>query len=162
MEVTMRDCRKRLTSIWFVMGGLAFAIMILYSFGGSLDTKIVQAWGWFLAATMPTMSIIASNITEDAANANASQEFVDDFYYRLSTLVSIVYLSTILLTLVGWRMTSYQSPYEVMALSSIWIGPLQGIAASILSIFFRKAATNKKRSTQRSAADAARKSQSGT
>ena len=145
MELTMKDCRKRLATLWFILGGGAFAIMILYSFGGSLDTKIVQAWGWLLAATMPTMSIIASNIVEDAATPGASADFVDGFYYRLSMIFSIVYLCTIMLTLLCWRMTGYQSPYELMALSSISIGPMQGLVGSILSIFIRKAAKSRKR-----------------
>lgn len=143
MQVAMRECRKRITIIWFLLGGLAFAVMILYSFGGSLGDKVVQAWGWLLAATAPTMSIIASNIATDATDPNTSADMVDTFYYRLSMMVSGVYLVTILLTLVCWRMTGYQSPYEVMALSSIWIAPMQGIAASILSIFFKKAVPTK-------------------
>jgi hypothetical protein len=139
MQIAIRECRKRITIMWFLLGGLAFALMILYSFGGSLDNKVVQAWGWFLAATTPTMSIIAANIAVDATDPNSTGDMVDAFYYRLSMGVSVVYLVTILLTLVCWRMTGYQSPFEVMALSSIWIGPMQGIVASILSIFFKKA-----------------------
>jgi hypothetical protein len=140
MSLTVSDGRKRIATLWLTFAGIAFSVMIAQSMLGAFGTKSTQAWGWFLANTMPTISVVVSNLVVDARASTKIRETesVDRFYYNLTMLSSVLYLLTIMITLLGWRITQATDPIEVMSLSSIWIAPLQGIVASIISIFFKK------------------------
>lgn len=138
--IQFRDARKRIAAVWLIMAGLAFVLMIAQSFLGAFGAKTVQAWGWFLGNTMPTISVVIANLVTDARGEGDADRDVDRFYYRLTLGACVLYLSTLFATLLGWRLTRYHDPLEVMGISSLWIAPLQGVVVSMISIFFRKSA----------------------
>jgi hypothetical protein len=141
MYLPLKQCRKRIAAMWFSIAGLCFVIMVAQSLLGAYRNTALQAWGWFLANTMPTSSIVVSHLVSDAkerSHAGAPGHMIDAFYYKLSMILSSFYLVLILVTLLGWRLTAYQDPYDVMALSSVWIGPVQGVVASTITIFFKE------------------------
>lgn len=142
-KYTFKECRKRLATLWFSLAGLMFVILVAQSFLGGLGAKPVDAWGWFLANTVPTVSLIATNLVADADPANAADPEVDPFYYRLSFWVSAFYLLTVLAVILLWRLSSYEEPTQLMAFSSVFVGPLQAVAVSIIAIFFKKGSSPK-------------------
>ena len=137
-KYTYKECRKRLAALWFSLAGLMFVFLVVQSFLGGLGSKPVDSWGWFLANTVPTLSLIASNLVADAATSSNDDAEVDPFYYRLSLSVSAFYLLTILAVILLWRLTAYEEPADLMAFSSVFVGPLQAVAVSIIAIFFKK------------------------
>lgn len=139
---TFKECRKRLARLWFALCGFMFVILVVQSMLGGLGDRAVEAWGWFVANVGPTLSVVAINLKSDATmTADDADTKVEPFYYRLSFWVSAGYLGTILLSIIGWRVTSFEEPADFMALSSTWLGPLQVVTVSIISIFFKKAAS---------------------
>jgi ABC-type glycerol-3-phosphate transport system permease component len=151
---TFKECRKRLALLWFTMAGAMFLILVVQSFLGALGARAIEAWGWFLANTIPTISLIATHLSQDAdpdSRAASADAEVDPFYYRLSVAVSAFYLMMVLAVMLGWRLTEYDEPADAMAFSSVFIAPLQAVAVSVISIFFRKAVRPKTAWTERPA-----------
>ena len=139
-KYSFKECRKRLARLWIGSFGVMFLILVAQSFLGGLGDRVVEAWGWFFANITPTLSVIAVNLQADAAPSTATDDEVDPFYYRVSFWVSVGYLALLLLVILGWRITKYEEPADVMALSAVFVGPFQAFALSMIAIFFKKAA----------------------
>ena len=136
---TFRECRKRLGRLWIIAFAVMFLILVAQSFLGGLGDRAVEAWGWFFANVMPTLSLVAVNMQTDAARSKEPDEEVEPFYYQLSFWVSVGYLALLLLVILGWRITKYEEPADAMAFSTVFIGPLQAFTVSVIAIFFKKA-----------------------
>ena len=90
--------------------------------------------------------LVASSLVADAATPSGSEPepMADRFYYKLAMAISGFYLSLILLVLIGWRATEYEDPVEVMTVASLWIAPIQGLAAAVIGIFVKRSGAEKK------------------
>ena len=138
-QYSFRECRKRLGTLWVTASGMMFLILVAQSFLGGLGDRVVEAWGWFFANVMPTLSVVAVNLQADAARSKEPDEEVEPYYYKLSFWVSVGYLAILLLIILGWRITSFEEPADVMAAFSVFTGPLQAFTVSVIAIFFKKA-----------------------
>ncbi|QXD14192.1 hypothetical protein GQ464_012095 [Rhodocaloribacter litoris] len=135
MPLLKSRCQKRLAVLWFTGGGLIFLLLLLQTFLGRYGDQAREAWSWFLPTIMPTLSLIAGVIASDALGRSARAARVDPFTFRLAYALSVVYLAIVSLTL----LLSPFSPLpqlELMRLSNLWLGPLQGLAGAVLGFFF--------------------------
>ena len=147
MDRTFKECRKRLALLWFGAAGVLFATLIAQTFGGALGTDPSKSWGWFLPNLMPTLMLVASSLIPDATPpgaAAAPEPLADRTYYGLAMAVSAFYLFALLVVMLGWRATEYDDPLKVMTVSSLFIAPIQGLAAAIIGIFFKRSGSDKK------------------
>ena len=62
---------------------------------------------------------------------------VDSFMYRLSLILSIVYLLVVVLSIVVHPYSKLMA-IDFLIQSNLWIAPLQGLVAAILGAFFVK------------------------
>src|SRR5262245_42193110 len=134
-RISSKVCRKRLAILWIIGGLLLFFVLILQSVFGRFGDKMEEAWSWFLPTLMPTLSLILGVLTFDATSGGGSGKTVDRFFYRLAFWLSAVYLLVVAMTLFLQPFT--QTPLlELMDRSNLWLGPLQGLVAAVLVIFF--------------------------
>ncbi len=140
--VTMKTARQRLALLWLVSSGLCALVLIAMSIR-ALEGRQVGVWGWFLPTILPTLTLILSTfaLTVRGALPEAlrGENPVDPFVFRLAFGVSVFYLFLVFFAIVGWQLTSYEDPVDALTLANLWLGPLQGIAASTIGWFFLSA-----------------------
>ena len=137
-KMSTRDCRKRISVVWFSLGGFLALLVILQSLLGRFGEGVNQAWAWFLPTVMPTLSLITSVLVVDMGSGGGhAAKRVDRYLYLLALWLSVAYLLIVALTfliqpLVGTPIL------QLMQMSNLWLGPLQGLVAAALGAFFLK------------------------
>ena len=140
--MTIEQCRKRLAIVWFVVSGLLFLLLILQTISGKYADKVNEAWGWFLPTIMPSLSLIAAAWVSDVSQTTAGSQEANSFLYKLALCVSGFYLLAVFLALIG-NIFSATPPLELMRQSNLFLGPIQGLVAGIIGVFFvRKSPRN--------------------
>ncbi len=137
MQVSMNKCKKKLASLWFSGALFLFLILLLQTMLGRYVDQVEKAWGWFLPTIMPTISLIFGVFALDTLGKGIKKKTVDRYVFRISFSLSAVYLFFVVLTLLARPFTSY-SPIELMQISNLWLGPLQGLVSASVGIFFFK------------------------
>ena len=137
MIVTKKQAQQRLTVLWFAGGGLAFVILIIQSMFGKYGDRVSDAWNWFLPNVLPTLSLIAGVLAAEASKTSEHGMKVNGFMYRLTFFVSLFYLLMMFLTVLLQPLVS-SDPFKLQSVSNYWLGPMQGIVAVNLSVFFLK------------------------
>jgi len=140
MKPTMLQCKKRLAVLWLTGGGFLFLLFLLQSVFGyfaGCGMNARDAWGWLLPTIMPTLSLIVGVLAMEAATRNVDERRVDPFFFRLAIFLSLGYLLAVLLPLL-LQPFSPRTPREIMDLANLWLGPLQGLTAATVGIFFTK------------------------
>lgn len=134
----MRRCKRRLASVWFVLAGLIFLLLVIQSVMGHYGARATDAWGWFLPNVMPTLSLIVGVLVLDQLGGGVKTRTADAFLYRLALWLSCAYLLLILLSILIQPFAPLP-PLDLMQQSNLWLGPLQGLVAGALGAFFVKA-----------------------
>lgn len=131
----MIEARKSLASIWFIAGGILFIILFIQTLlGTKFGVKVGEVWSWFLPTIMPTLSLIIGIFVSDAVNNSNKSKTVDRYLYRLSLILSIIYLLAVFSVFLITPLT--YDPINSMKLSNYGLGPLQGIVSACLGVFF--------------------------
>jgi Na+/H+-dicarboxylate symporter len=140
MKIPLDQCRRNLAIVWFLGGGILFALLVVQTLGNHYGEEDREAWGWLLPNIMPTLSLIIGALVAEAVSSNSTEKLADDFLYRMSLALSIIYLLLVLLPVVAQPFTS-SSPMDALKRSNLWLGPLQGLVSASLGAFFIKAKT---------------------
>ncbi|WP_457651940.1 hypothetical protein [Rhodocaloribacter sp.] len=133
--LTKTRAQKRLATLWFIGAGLLFFLLLLQTFFGRYGDQTREAWSWFLPTIMPSLSLIAGVVATDAMGRSDPKATVDPFPFRVAYILSAAYLVIVSLTV----LLSPFSPIpqiELMELSNLWLGPLQGLVGGVLGFFF--------------------------
>lgn len=131
-------CKKGLARVWFSGAGLVFVIVLLQSLFGRYAGHLADAWGWFLPAVMPTLSLMIGVFVADALAGGRPERYVDAFVYRLALGLSLGYFAVVLATLLLQPFTGV-APLELLGTSQLWLAPLQSLVTAVLGAFFVKA-----------------------
>ncbi len=145
MQVPIDQCKKSLAGLWGI-AFVAFFFLILYETqAGPLGDQQQPAWGWMFQNLLPTLSMIVAVLGTDATKPDTGTRTVDRFFFRIALGMSVIYLLTMMLTFVlsavsffhaggesGWK------PLQAMQNSTFYLGPLQGLTAGSLGVFFTK------------------------
>jgi hypothetical protein len=134
----MVRCKRRLATVWFVLGGVIFLLLVIQTVMGYYGQRATDAWGWFLPNVMPTLSLIVGVLVLDQMGGGVKTRTADAFLYRLALGLSCAYLLLILLSILVQPFAPLP-PLELMQQSNLWLGPLQGLVAGALGAFFIKA-----------------------
>ena len=138
-KLDMTICRRRLAALWFAGGLLLFLLVATQTVLNRYGERVEEAWAWLLPAILPTLSLILGVlIAEQVATGPMRRLVVDRFFYRLASGLSAVYLLLVAATILLSPFST--SPLlEVMRRSNLYLGPLQGLVAAALGVFFVKA-----------------------
>jgi len=133
--LTIKQCRRRLAVIWFIGSAILFLLLIAQTIFKHYGDRATAVWSWFLPMIMPTLSLIIGVLVWDAQDKAPGRGHADRFLYRLAAILSASYLLILSLTFflspfVPW------TPLELMAQSSLYMGPFQGLVAAALGAFF--------------------------
>ena len=135
MRIPMGKCKRRLAMVWFVGAGILFLLLVLQSILGRYGDRVNEAWAWFLPTVLPTLSLIIAVLASEAINRQARSRYIDSFMYRLALSLSIAYLIVVSGTFF-LKYFSTWSQLELMRISNLWLGPMQGMVAAGIGIFF--------------------------
>jgi cytochrome bd-type quinol oxidase subunit 2 len=133
--MSIEECRKRLAIVWFVISGVLFFVLILQTIFGRYADRVSEAWSWFLPTIMPSLSLIAATWASDLSRESTQAEKANAFLYRLALLVSVFYLCAIVLVVFASAFSQIP-PLEMMRQSNLFLGPIQGLVAAVIGIFF--------------------------
>ena len=132
---TLKQCRKRLATIWLIGSGILFFLLILQTIFKHYGEKAGDVWSWFLPMIMPTLSLIIGVLVWDGLNRSTETPSSDSFMYKLAGALSLLYLLTLGLTIFLSPFSPW-TPLELMKQSSLYLGPFQGLVAASLGVFF--------------------------
>ena len=127
--------RVTLASVWLVGTGIIVIIVVVQSLLGHFGDRAQEAWGWLLPTILPSLGMILTVLGYTALDPTMSTSVVRASFYRIALGISIVYLCLISLTILIEPFTS-RKPTELMSLSNLWLGPIQGLVASALGVLF--------------------------
>lgn len=140
MKVPISQCKYRLAAVWLAWFILLLLLLILQTAFGRYgshagDLKASEAFGWFLPTIVPTLSLVIGVLVSDARDHSKDVKLVDQRMYRLSMVLSVCYLLVVSLTFLIDPFTNW-SQLQLMNLSNLWLGPLQGIVSATIGVFF--------------------------
>jgi len=141
MELPVNICKRKLASVWFLGAAILFLLVFLQTIFGKYGAKDADVWAWALQTIMPTLTLIVSVLLIDSHQNPAKSKKVDSFYFRTSLYFSYAYFFIVLLTILLQPIAlSYGqiTPLELIKKSGLWLGPLQGLTAGAVGIFFVK------------------------
>jgi cytochrome bd-type quinol oxidase subunit 2 len=134
-RISVPACQRRLAAVWFLGGGLVFAILVIQTFTGHYGDQARDAWGWFLPTVMPILTLIASAAAVTGARSSVR---VDALAYHISLGLSVFYLLLVIAT-IGYQVFTSLAPAEMIDLmktSNLWLGPVQTLLGISLGVFF--------------------------
>jgi hypothetical protein len=134
--------RAKLAAVWLVGGGLSLVVVVLQSLLGHYGDKTQEAWGWLLPTLMPTLGMIVTVLGYTALEPKALEAVVNPVFFRIALSLSALYLFLVALTVLiqPFVVADGEKPGEkaiqLMRLSNLWLGPMQGLVASALGVLF--------------------------
>lgn len=132
--ILLDRARSLLARIWIAGATAIFLLLVAQSLFGKYQGQAQQVWGWALPAIMPTLSLIVSTLGVEALQAKQLLE-VRRQYAKIAAWLSVSYLGLILFTILVEPLTAFDS-LELLKLSNLWLGPLQGLAVSAIGVLF--------------------------
>jgi hypothetical protein len=133
--ISLEVVRWRLARLWLVLSGLIVLVLILQSVSGKYADKLQNVWSWALPTIVPTLSLIVTVLGANALEAKPQPEKVRRSFYLVAFWLSALYLALVLCTITLDSVTSFD-PLELLTVSNLWLGPLQGVVASALAVLF--------------------------
>jgi hypothetical protein len=135
MRKDWNKCKKKLAILWFVGGGILFFIIFIQTLFGHYESEVKEAWEWTFPTILPNLSLIIGVLVMDSMKKEGKKKTIDGFLFNLSFILSIVYILTVLLTIILEPFSSLKT-VELMKLSNLWLGPFQGLVSASLGAFF--------------------------
>lgn len=133
----MAKCKKKLTVLWLCGAGLIFLVFIFQTIFGRYGEKVDEAWQWLLPTLMPTLFLIVGTWVVEALSKETKRKMIDKFVFRLSFILSIVYILLVAIT-IFLQPFAQLSALELMKKSNLWLGPFQGLVSASIGVFFVK------------------------
>lgn len=133
-RLPLSDCQRRLALLWLIVAVVLFSLLITQSVLGKYGGASEQAWAWFLPTVLPTLSLMVGALVSSARQQSGG-EMVDRFAYRVSFGLSVFYLGLVGAVPLVQPLTT-RTPLELMALSNLWLGPIQGLVGLSLGLYF--------------------------
>lgn len=142
--IPLERARWNLARLWFIGSAVIFVLLIAQSVGTAYDGAVQTAWGWALPNFVPTLALMVSVFAADALRpyGDAPQSQVREPFYKLSMGISIFYLGILLATILAEPIFLYVrqgqkvSAIDLLQVSNLWLGPLQGIVVTAIGVLF--------------------------
>ncbi len=141
--IPLDKARWRLAIVWFACCGIVFIILILQSLGGVYGEDLPRVWNWALPNFLPTLALMVSVFAADALKPEKNKTYlVRCNFYRLSIWLSAFYLFVLILSISSAPIVHYFNSQqiveriEILEISNLWLGPIQGLVILTLGILF--------------------------
>jgi hypothetical protein len=142
--IALERARWNLARLWFIASATIFVLLVAQSVGGAYEGALQTAWGWALPNFVPTLALMVSVFAADALKpySDASPSQVREPFYKLSLGLSIFYLFILLATILSEPMFLFVrqgekvTAIDLLQVSNLWLGPLQGIVVAALGVLF--------------------------
>jgi hypothetical protein len=133
-RVDLEQARKVIAQIWFIGGGISFALVIFQSIFGRFQGIVQEIWAWFTPTIVPTLGLIIGVLASTASEDDTGRT-VKHFFYHASLWLSVSYLAVLLLTMLLEPLAgSHDLAYY--HLSNYWLAPIQGLVVAALGALF--------------------------
>ncbi len=130
--IAKRIAQSRLLILWGISGLVLISLMIARTLGNKFGHLVNDAWSWFLPTILPTLSLMVTvSIAQQTDDKQSSL-----FLYQLAFIISVFYLLLVLFTILNPVENQFSNPLDLMKLSNLWLGPIQGLVAATLGVFF--------------------------
>jgi hypothetical protein len=137
-KIELATSRRKLAVLW----GIAFAVFTVFLIAQTaadvFGSHANRAWGWFLPTILPTLTLIFGTIAYQVQHPTPRQR-VDGFAYSCALWASGFYLLLVAATLLLQRASSSLTSLEWLERSNLYLGPVQGLTALAVSVFFQTA-----------------------
>ena len=137
MQMSVTQCKKRLSTLWFVGSAIVFSIILFQTFFGHYSDKAQEAWSWFLPTVLPTLSLMIGVFVTEALWGRYTEKHIDSFIFKLSFYLSIFYFVIVFLTVMMQPVVT-NAAIGFLKQSNLWLAPIQGLAAASIGAFFVK------------------------
>ena len=134
MNWSITRCRLTLTALWWGWGMLLILLLAVFECS-KLFTDVGAAWQWFMPNLMPTMMLVGAAAYARQKTAEPGDTPIGPLFV-IALAASIIYLLLLTISVAGAMFAS--PPLEWLTRSNYWLGPVQGLAASALGVFFTK------------------------
>lgn len=134
-RVPAETARKNLALVWFCWSASLVLLVLMQTVLGRYGDRAQEAWEWLLPTITPVTLLIAGAVTADAFRDEIDPRSVDRFAFMVARGLSVFYLFAVTATILAAPLTSVP-PLRLMNMSNMWLGPLQGIAAASIGVFF--------------------------
>jgi hypothetical protein len=132
---TLETTRDRLFRLWMIGSGICALILAVEAIAGRFGPDAGEVIGWYMPNVLPTLSLMAALIRGEATGRAEDHQPVKPLFASFAVWGSAAYLGTILATILVEPFTDYQ-PLELLKLSNLWLGPLQGLVVSSIGVLF--------------------------
>jgi hypothetical protein len=133
--ISLDQVRSKLAWIWLSGSGCIFGLLALQSLLGRFQSSVQEVWGWALPTVLPTLGMILTVLGYTALDPSQNKAEVRIDFYKISLGLSIAYIFLVLMTILIQPMTPFE-PIQLMRMANLWLGPTQGLVASVLGVLF--------------------------
>lgn len=136
MDWSFNRFQLTLTGLWWGWGLLLFLLLVALSSQSAIfGDEVSSAWQWFLPNITPSMGLVGAAAYARRKTADVDLAVIKPLFL-MAVIVSAVYLLLLTVSLIGVFFSA--NPLGWLGKSNLWLGPLQGLAASALAVFFAK------------------------
>lgn len=134
-EVTVASTAtlRRLIIVWVSGLSLLAALLLLQTTMNKYGDDTPAAWSWMFAQVVPTLSLALGALI--AEEKGGLRRRTSPFMARVAVLGSVAFLLVVVFTLLLEPFAQRDKPFEWLALSTAWLGPLQGALLGALGLF---------------------------
>jgi hypothetical protein len=142
--ISLETARWRLARVWFIASAVIFIVLVAQSVSDVYESKLQGAWGWALPNFIPTLALMISVFSADALKAYGASPHLKVRlpFFKLSMGLSIFYVVVLLAAILAepifltFRTGPKVSAVDLLQLSNLWLGPLQGLVVAALGVLF--------------------------
>jgi hypothetical protein len=142
-RIPLDSAQTRIACIWLIGSGITALIVVIQSLLSHFGDETQQAWEWLLPNIAPTSGMIIAALGYSAFNPLHAKTSVRRTFYYMSIWLSSFYLLLVLLTILIGPFTGIPD-VVLMRTSNLWLGPIQALVASALSVLFASKQKNEK------------------
>ena len=130
----MERQRTILTGLWWTWGLLVILIEVVLSYSSPVfGGDPTKAWSWLLPNITPTMLLVGA-VAYQHKRVGGKRTTAPHPLFAVALGASIIYLLLLTIAVISVLMSTH--PVDTLQMSNLWLGPLQGLCASVLGIFF--------------------------
>lgn len=137
-KTSLRLARLRLARIWFPAIGVLFLVLVVQSLTFVHGDEVQQVFSWALPNFLPTISLMMSVFAQDALvsdKQSVDKVKVRSFFLSIATWLSLFYLALLFIVIFAASVSGGR-PLDTFEISSIFLGPIQGLVVGALGVLF--------------------------
>lgn len=136
--ISLDVVRSRLALVWLSGATIILLLLVTQSLLGHYCDKTQEVWGWLLPTLTPTLGLIVTVLGYTALDPKALEAVVRRSFFVLSLWLSTLYLILVLIVILIQPFVGADCAraVELMRMSNLWLGPIQGLVASALGVLF--------------------------